>query len=194
MSVSWLWQVLQLKEGSAEKDVRVSYKKIAQQVIYLASLLIMGVAGKSRQRTRMHEHMRLNILFLRAGCNNPASNSLPLAKTTQEGKRCYRRTSISGTTFSGETCLSGTRSMLFDLTFPCYLTTFSGKRCVSGKVICAFFCPAYGSPPVLIPGQRAKIPTRASLSLADTDIWRTKGTQCSSFLAPQSQYIVRHKE
>jgi hypothetical protein len=29
--------------------------------------------------------------------------------------------------------------MLFDLTFPCYLTTFSGKKCLSGKVICAFF-------------------------------------------------------
>jgi hypothetical protein len=35
--------------------------------------------------------------------------------------------------------------MLFDLTFPCYLTTFSGKTCLSGKVICAFFCPAYRS-------------------------------------------------
>jgi hypothetical protein len=31
--------------------------------------------------------------------------------------------------------------MLFDLTFPCYLTTFSGKKCLSGKVICAFFAP-----------------------------------------------------
>jgi hypothetical protein len=31
--------------------------------------------------------------------------------------------------------------MLFDLTFPCYLTTFSGKKCLSGKVICAFFVP-----------------------------------------------------
>jgi hypothetical protein len=31
--------------------------------------------------------------------------------------------------------------MLYDLTFPCYLTTFSGKRCLSGKVICAFFAP-----------------------------------------------------
>jgi hypothetical protein len=29
--------------------------------------------------------------------------------------------------------------MLFDLTFPCYLTTFSGKTCLSGKVVCAFF-------------------------------------------------------
>jgi hypothetical protein len=38
--------------------------------------------------------------------------------------------------------------MLFDLTFPCYLTTFSGKKCLSGKVICAFFCPAYRSSPV----------------------------------------------
>jgi hypothetical protein len=27
--------------------------------------------------------------------------------------------------------------MLFDLTFPCYVTTFSGKKCLSGKVICA---------------------------------------------------------
>jgi hypothetical protein len=39
--------------------------------------------------------------------------------------------------------------MLFDLTFPCYLTTFSEKKCLSGKVICAFFCPAYRSSPVL---------------------------------------------
>jgi hypothetical protein len=37
--------------------------------------------------------------------------------------------------------------MLFDLTFPCYLTTFSGKECLSGKVICVFF-PAYRSSPV----------------------------------------------
>jgi hypothetical protein len=28
------------------------------------------------------------------------------------------------------------------------LTTFSGKKCLSGKVICAFFCPAYRSSPV----------------------------------------------
>jgi hypothetical protein len=32
----------------------------------------------------------------------------------------YRRTSISGRTFSGKKCLSGT--MLFDLSFPCCLT------------------------------------------------------------------------
>jgi hypothetical protein len=38
--------------------------------------------------------------------------------------------------------------MLFDLTFPCYLTTYSGKKCLSGKIICAFFCPAYRSSPV----------------------------------------------
>jgi hypothetical protein len=38
--------------------------------------------------------------------------------------------------------------MLFDLTFPCYLTTFSGKKCLSGKVVCAFFGPAYRSSPV----------------------------------------------
>jgi hypothetical protein len=31
--------------------------------------------------------------------------------------------------------------MLFDLTFPCYLTTFSGKKCLSGEVICAIFSP-----------------------------------------------------
>jgi hypothetical protein len=31
--------------------------------------------------------------------------------------------------------------MLFDLTFPCYLTTFSGEKCLSGKVICAFSVP-----------------------------------------------------
>jgi hypothetical protein len=34
--------------------------------------------------------------------------------------------------------------MLFDLTFPCYLTTFSGKKGLSGKVICAFFVPLIG--------------------------------------------------
>jgi hypothetical protein len=38
--------------------------------------------------------------------------------------------------------------MLFDLTFPCYLTTFSGEKCLSGKFICAFFCPAYRNSPV----------------------------------------------
>jgi hypothetical protein len=38
--------------------------------------------------------------------------------------------------------------MLFDLTFPCYLTTFSGKKCLSGKAICAIFSPAYQSSPV----------------------------------------------
>jgi hypothetical protein len=38
--------------------------------------------------------------------------------------------------------------MLFDLTFPCYLTSFSGKKCLSGKLICAFLCPAYRSSPV----------------------------------------------
>jgi hypothetical protein len=31
--------------------------------------------------------------------------------------------------------------MLFDLTFPCYLTTFSGKKCLIGKVTCVFFVP-----------------------------------------------------
>jgi hypothetical protein len=31
--------------------------------------------------------------------------------------------------------------MLFDLTFPCYLTTFSGEKCLNGKIICAFFVP-----------------------------------------------------
>jgi hypothetical protein len=41
--------------------------------------------------------------------------------------------------------------MLFDLTFPCYLTTFSGKKCLSGKVIFAFFCPAYRRSPVRHP-------------------------------------------
>jgi hypothetical protein len=35
--------------------------------------------------------------------------------------------------------------MLFDLTFLCYLITISGKKRLSGKVICAFFCPAYRS-------------------------------------------------
>jgi hypothetical protein len=39
---------------------------------------------------------------------------------------------------------------VFDLTCPCYLTTFCGEMCLSGKVICAFFCPAYRSSPVYI--------------------------------------------
>jgi hypothetical protein len=46
--------------------------------------------------------------------------------------------------------------MLSDLTFPCYLTTLSGKKCLSGKVICAFFCPAYRSSPVLFILGRAR--------------------------------------
>jgi hypothetical protein len=51
--------------------------------------------------------------------------------------------------------------MLFDLTFPCYLTTFSGKKCLSGKVICAFFCPAYRSSPVnFIQSDRARCELR----------------------------------
>jgi hypothetical protein len=29
------------------------------------------------------------------------------------------------------------------------LTTFSGKKCLSGKVICAFFFPAYRRSPVV---------------------------------------------
>jgi hypothetical protein len=54
--------------------------------------------------------------------------------------------------------------MLFDLTFPCYLTTFSGKKCLSGKIICAFFCPAYQRSPVyamscLPRNQSAKLPS-----------------------------------
>jgi hypothetical protein len=31
--------------------------------------------------------------------------------------------------------------MVFDLTFPYYLTMLSGKKCLSGKIICAFFVP-----------------------------------------------------
>jgi hypothetical protein len=50
--------------------------------------------------------------------------------------------------FNGKKCLSGTISMLFDLTFPCYLTILSGKKCLSGKVIFAFFCFAYRSSPI----------------------------------------------
>jgi hypothetical protein len=30
------------------------------------------------------------------------------------------------------------------------LTIFSGEKCLSGKVICAFFCPAYRSSPVFV--------------------------------------------
>jgi hypothetical protein len=44
--------------------------------------------------------------------------------------------------------------MLFDLNLPCYLTTFSGKKSLSGKVICAYFCPAYRSSPVQMKSAR----------------------------------------
>jgi hypothetical protein len=73
--------------------------------------------------------------------------------------RKYRRTSISGTTLAGKSVLGGRFSMLFDLTFPCYLTTFSGKKCQSGKVICAFFCPADRSSPVpgRNPGEKVRV-------------------------------------
>jgi hypothetical protein len=49
----------------------------------------------------------------------------PRGKPIKLAKRRYRRISISG-------------------------TTFSGKKFLSGKVICAFFCPAYRSSPVYI--------------------------------------------
>jgi hypothetical protein len=52
--------------------------------------------------------------------------------------------------------------MLFDLSFPCYLTTFSGKKCLSGKVICAFCFPAYRSSPVVAFG--VTIYSRTSIS------------------------------
>jgi hypothetical protein len=68
-------------------------------------------------------------------CPSPASNLHNPACDS------YRRTSISRTIFSRKKCLSGQISMLFDSTFPCYLTTFSEKKCLSGKVICAFFVP-----------------------------------------------------
>jgi hypothetical protein len=61
--------------------------------------------------------------------------------------------------------------MLFDLTFPCYLTTFSGKKCLSKKVICAFNCPAYRSSPVsgFLPGfcsQSTPRPRRGAWSVS----------------------------
>jgi hypothetical protein len=31
--------------------------------------------------------------------------------------------------------------MLFDLTFPCYLTTFSGKKCLAGRLSVLLFVP-----------------------------------------------------
>jgi hypothetical protein len=31
--------------------------------------------------------------------------------------------------------------MLFDLTFPCYLTTLSGKKCLSGRLSVLSFVP-----------------------------------------------------
>jgi hypothetical protein len=60
--------------------------------------------------------------------------------------------------------------MLFDLTFPCHLTSFSGKRCLSGNVICAFFCPAYRSSPVLTK-PTAAIKYGAHLQNFGDDFW-----------------------
>jgi hypothetical protein len=51
----------------------------------------------------------------------------------------YRRTSISGTTFSGKKCLAGQVFMLFDFSFPCYLTTFSGKKWSKREGYLCFF-------------------------------------------------------
>jgi hypothetical protein len=45
---------------------------------------------------------------------------------------------LAGQPLAGKSVKAGQFSMLFDLTFPCYLTTFSGKKCLSEKVICAF--------------------------------------------------------
>jgi hypothetical protein len=65
--------------------------------------------------------------------------------------------------------------MLFDLTFPCYLTTFSGKKCLSGKVIFfrpAFFCPAYRSSPVQPMGEglHQELHTRYQKYLDQTEL------------------------
>jgi hypothetical protein len=63
--------------------------------------------------------------------------------------------------------------MLFDVTFPCYLTTFSGKKCLSGKVICAFYCPAYRNFPVQILAETVDvaIPINSRRIAATTDLW-----------------------
>jgi hypothetical protein len=60
--------------------------------------------------------------------------------------------------------------MLFDLTFPCYLTTFSRKRCLSGKDI-GFFFPAYLSSPV----HRA---LSRSLSFHCSHLWTPVSSRC----------------
>jgi hypothetical protein len=44
--------------------------------------------------------------------------------------------------------------MLFDFTFPCYLTTFSGKKCLSGKIIVLFFVPLIEVLPYYLPSLR----------------------------------------
>jgi hypothetical protein len=70
--------------------------------------------------------------------------------------------------------------MLLDLTFPCYLTTFSGKKCQSGKVICAFFCPAYRSSPVDV--------LSGELTLQHPDlIWRVRHLAAENL--PGAKYL-----
>jgi hypothetical protein len=51
--------------------------------------------------------------------------------------------------------------MLFDLTFPCYLTTFSGKKGLKREGYLCFF-PAYRSSPVIVNGT-INVPTSAGL-------------------------------
>jgi hypothetical protein len=51
----------------------------------------------------------------------------------------YRRTSISGTTFSGKKCLSGTSVHAIWLDFPCYLTTLKREKVSKRQGYLCFF-------------------------------------------------------
>jgi hypothetical protein len=79
--------------------------------------------------------------------------------------------------------------MLFDLTIPCYLKTFSGKKRPSGKVICAFFCPAYRSSPVIKALRRLRRAPKESTLRAPSTVdspqsgFRVTFSQCDGFFA-----------
>jgi hypothetical protein len=77
--------------------------------------------------------------------------------------------------------------MLFDLTSPCYLTTFSGKKCLSGKVICAFFCPAHRSSPVLYTTIQVTIQVIAESALSSQ-------VECSSHIQYTALQVTIHQQ
>jgi hypothetical protein len=80
-------------------------------------------------------------------CQPIISGHLPPQSCLQHQTR-YRRTSISGTTFSGKKCLSGIIFHAIWLDFSMQFDNLSWEKCLSGKVICALYCPAYRSFPV----------------------------------------------